>query len=723
MAVEITVGPPQLAIHQGYTVFVTEPNGQMNWPTDRGLYFFDTRIISAYAIYANGETWELMNSGAPTHYGAKIFLTNRPFQSESGNIPARTLSLVLTRIINGGLHERFEVSNNGRTPIQFNLEIAIRSDFSDIFEVKSGRNIRRGRISSDWSDDRSELTTAYHNGIFSRAIAIRTVAATPVAYANGRLSFNVALGPGQTWSGSLLHDLFDGDRRYPAPITCDLHSTSSQGRDLTEWRQRCLQIETSVPGIRQLFDQAVEDLAALRLPVEIGDETHTVPAAGLPWFVALFGRDPLIVSLQTMTLNPDFARATLEVLGAWQAHESDPYRDAEPGKILHELRRGELAALKLIPHTPYYGTADATPLYLILLHALWRATGDNAQIDRHWSTAEGCLTWIDDYGDRDKDGFQEYGTRSGEGYENVGWKDSGEAVVDVDGGNVLKPKALCELQGYVYAAWRGMAELYTARGDAAGAARLTVKADSLYTRFNAVFWNEKAGFYAYCLDGNKKPIWTVASNPGHLLWSGIVPPDRVARVVARLMQPDMWSGWGIRTLTNENPTYNPYSYQNGSVWPHDNSLIALGLKRYGFGEEANRIAHDVMHAASFFAQRQLPELYSGMQRDEASFPVQYLGANVPQAWAAGAVFALLQSMLGITLDAPNETLTLDPALPEWLPDITLRGLRLGTETYDIAFTRTPTGTTLEILAGNPDKIHRPTPKTTDQAQPASLLKA
>ena len=706
MAVEITVGPPQLAIHQGYTVFVTNPNGQLTWPTDKGLYFFDTRIINAYALYTNGETWDLLNSGAPAHYGAKIFLTNRAFASEAGDVPARTLSLVLTRVIDGGMHERFEVSNNGRNPVHFNLELALRSDFSDIFEVKAGRSIRRGRISTDWSEQRLELTTAYHNGEFSRAIAIRTAESAPVMYANGRLSFTVALAPGESWSSALLYDLMDGERRYPAPTQCELEPDSPQGRALTAWRGQCLRIETSVPGFCQLFDQAVEDLAALRLPVDIDGRTAHIPAAGLPWFVALFGRDPLIVSLQTITLNSDFARDTLDTLAAWQATEIDPYRDAEPGKILHELRRGELAALKLIPHTPYYGTADATPLFLILLHALWRATGDAEAIRRHLPAAESCLSWIDDYGDRDKDGFQEYGTRSGDGYENVGWKDSGEAVVDTDGGPVIKPKALCELQGYVYAAWRGMAELYAGLGDAARAARLTAKADSLFTRFNDVFWNEAEGFYAFCLDGNKKPIWTVASNPGHLLWSGIVPPDRAARVVARLLQPDMWSGWGIRTLTNQNPTFNPYSYQNGSVWPHDNSLIALGFKRYGFAEQVNLIAEDITRAASFFAQRQLPELYSGMQREGISFPVQYLGANVPQAWAAGAVFALLQAMLGIQLDAPNNRLTLDPKLPEWLPDVTLRGLRMGSDTFDIAFRRTGAGTEFTVLRGNPASIHR-----------------
>ncbi len=706
MAVEIKVGPPQLAIHQAYTVLLTDPDGQMIWSTDKGLYFFDTRVISAYALYANGSTWDLINSGAPAHYGCKIFLTNCAFPSEGGDVPARTLSLVLTRVIDGGLHESFEITNHGRRLVHFNLEISLRSDFSDIFEVKSGRIVRRGRISSDWSDATLELTTGYRNGDFYRAVATRAVSPVTPMYANGRINFTLKLEPGETWHGALLHTLIDGEQRYEAPEQCQVDAGSPMAQHLQIWRDRCVRLETSVSGFRQLFDQAVEDLVALRLPVESGSSTEFVPAAGLPWFVALFGRDPLIVSLQTMILNPDFARGTLKVLARWQAKVHDDYRDAEPGKIMHELRRGELAALKLIPHTPYYGTADATPLFLVVLHALWRATGDIGIVHEHLETAEGCLDWIDEYGDRDQDGFQEYGTRSGEGYENVGWKDSGEAVVDVDGGNVSKPKALCELQGYVYAAWRGMSELFAALGDVGRAARLTSKADALYTRFNAVFWNEADGFYAYCLDGAKKPIWTVVSNPGHLLWSGIVPPDRAARVVARFFQPDMWSGWGIRTLTNTNPTFNPYSYQNGSVWPHDNSLIALGFKRYGFADEAIRLTHDITQAAGYFTQRQLPELYAGMQREATSFPVQYLGANVPQAWAAASVFALIQAMLGIEFDAPANLLRLDPVLPDWLPDLTLHGLRLGDEIFDVAFRRDGFGTHYEVLRGDKGKVQR-----------------
>ncbi len=706
MPLEIKVGPPQLAIHQGFTVFIAEPDGSVAWPSDKGLYFRDTRLISAYALYANGQVWDLLNSGAPTYYGCRIFMTNRAFPSEGGAVADRTLSLVLSRVIDGGVVETHEITNHGRVPVVFNYEISIRSDFADVFEVKSGRIVRRGRIGSTWCEDRCELTTTYRNGAFLRGLRLVAAATSPAVWVNGRLSFAVRLDPGASWSGRLGFDLLDGEECYKAPKHCVLNGSSAQGRDMKTWRDGVLKLSSSVHAMERLFDQAVEDMAALRLPIERDGETVEIPAAGLPWFVALFGRDTLIASLQCMTLNPEFARGTLAVLADWQATERDDYRDAEPGKILHELRRGELAALKLIPHTPYYGTADATPLYLMVLHAAWKATGDRTLVEQHRKTAEGCLAWIDQYGDRDGDGFQEYGTRSGQGYENVGWKDSGEAVVDVDGGLVHGPKALCELQGYVFAAWRGMSEIFAALGDETRAAVLTAKADALYTRFNAAFWNEAEGFYAYCLDGAKTPILTVASNPGHLLWCGIVPPDRAPRVVARLMQPDMWSGWGIRTLSALHPAYNPYSYQVGSVWPHDNSLIALGCARYGLHEAAGRIAGDIQRAAGYFMQRQLPELYSGVQRDDTNFPVQYLGANVPQAWAAGSVFALVQALLGLEPDAPNDRLLIRPHLPEWLPDVTLRDLRVGRHIFDIAFHRIDGETRHEVLRGEATAVVR-----------------
>ena len=721
MPVEIKVGPPQLAIHQGFTVLVTNPDGGVTWPSDKGLYYSDTRLVSAYAVYANGQEWSLLNSGAPAFYGCQIYLTNQAFPSEGGDVPARSVSYVLSRVVDGGVVEQHEITNYGGTAVTFNHEIALRSDFADVFEVKSARIVRRGRITSTWSEGAGsegagsegartgggELVTRYSNGVFQRGLRIRTGGDSPAVWVNGRLSFAVDLQPGATWRGTLHLDVLDGDTVIAAPEECAVGAGGgAQAQDLARWRAGTMRLTSSNHGVQALFEQAVEDMAALRLPIPQDGATKIVPAAGLPWFVALFGRDTLITSLQSMTLGPEFALGTLDVLAAWQATERDDYRDAEPGKILHELRRGELAALKLIPHTPYYGTADATPLFLVLLHATWKATGDDGLLQRHRKAAQGCLDWIDNYGDRDGDGFQEYGTRSGQGYANVGWKDSGEAVVDVDGAPVHGPKALCELQGYVYAAWRGMAEVATHLGEANRAAVLTAKADALYTRFNDAFWDEAAGFYAFCLDGTKRPIWTVSSNPGHLLWSGIVPPGRAARVVERLMRPDMWSGWGVRTLTCDNPTYNPYSYQNGSVWPHDNSLIALGCARYGLHDAVNRIAGDVSGAASFFMQRQLPELYSGVPRTETNFPVQYLGANMPQAWAAASVFAFMQAILGLRPDAPAGRLRLDPALPDWLPDVTLHGLRMGPHSFDIAFRREGGATHYTVLAGDPGAVVR-----------------
>jgi glycogen debranching enzyme len=521
------------------------------------------------------------------------------------------------------------------------------------------------------------------------------------------LSFDIALKPGQAWHRCLIYDLVDGSKRFRASKEC-IHSseTSDHSRNIDEWRRTVLKIETSNEEFYRCYNQGVQDMAALRLPLQGTDRMVFVPAAGLPWFVALFGRDTLVVSLQTMIVYPEFAAGTLEVLARYQARERDDYRDAEPGKILHELRYGELAHFKLIPHTPYYGTADATPLYLIALHTAWKATGNQTLIERHLPNAEACLTWIDKYGDRDGDGFQEYQTRSKAGYENMAWKDSGDSVMYPDGTLVRGPKALCELQGYVYDAWLRMAEIYDELDNKRRANQLRKKAALLFKKFNEVFWDEKSGFYAYALDGDKKKVLSVTSNVGQCLWSGIIAPKRAATVVKRLMQKDMWSGWGIRTLSSDHPSFNPYNYQTGAVWPHDNSLIALGMRRYGFDAEAAALARDISGAASHFLLNQLPELYAGLQRDPTGFPVQYLGANVPQAWAAGTPFALLQAMLGLQQDAPRGRLYVDPALPAWLPDMTLIDLRLGRRRFDIRFWREGQETLFEVIRGKRSAVER-----------------
>jgi glycogen debranching enzyme len=708
MSVKVQVGPPQIAIHQGQTVLISEEDGQINSPSEKGLYFLDTRVVSSWRIYANGEPLELLNGGAISYYASRVYLTNRVFLTKDGQVPPRSLGFTVSRSIRGGMHEDLDLINHGMKPVVFQLEIALRCDFADVFEVKSGRIVRRGRITTEWSPSRQHLRTTYNNADFTRAVTISPEqSAVKAAYANGRLSFEIALDPGEAWHCCLLYTLSDGDRQLAPPTDCIADSNKSRRAEtMASWLANAVKIQTSNEEFYRLFRQALEDMAALRLPMADTDHLVFLPAAGLPWFVAPFGRDSLIVSLQNILVYPEFARGTLEILGSYQAKQVDDYRDAEPGKILHELRFGELAHFKLIPHTPYYGTADATPLYLIALHSAWRAIGDRGLLERHLETAEGCLSWIDDYGDRDGDGFQEYQTRSPVGYENMGWKDSGDCVVYPDGSLVKGPKALCELQGYVYSAWVRMAEVFDALGKPERAQVLRAKAAALFERFNEAFWDDELGFYAYALDGDKKKVLTVASNVGHCLWSGIMPPERAEKVVERLTAPDMWTGWGIRTLSTTNPAFNPYNYQTGSVWPHDNAIIAMGFKYYGFRSQAARVARDVSRAASYFKLNQLPELYTAFEREETNFPVQYIGANVPQAWAAGSAFMLTQAMLGFLPDAPRNKLYLDPWLPQWLPDLTMHDLRLGRHKLDIRFWRDGEETAFEVIKGNPRLVER-----------------
>ncbi|PBB65226.1 amylo-alpha-1,6-glucosidase [Mesorhizobium sp. WSM4312] len=703
MSLEIAIGPPRLALNDGFGFLVTDQDGQITWPTHQGLYASDTRLVSSWQLYANGEPWDLLNSGNITHFAAKIYLVNRPFKTETGPVEAGDLGLTLGRALgHGGLHEDFDLVNHGADSVQFNLEVGIRCDFADLFEVEADSVVRRGRIATKWTPGSARLRTSYINQDFRRAITI-TVHRTPTkpVYANGRVSFDVKLDPGATWHACLLYDFGQGRKRSRAPRACvDNCLGSKAAKRVSAWRSMVCKLSTPNGEFQQLYNQAIEDMAALRLPIEGTDQLEYVPAAGLPWFIGLFGRDSLIVSLQNAIVYPDFARGALDVLARFQATSLDDYRDAEPGKIMHELRTGELAHFNLIPHTPYYGTADATPLYLIVLHNAWRCTGDDSLIERHIETAERCLDWIDRYGDRDGDGFQEYGTRSNAGYENQSWKDADDAVVYPDGTPVKGPKALCELQGYVYDAWQRMAEIYDAKGDRDRARQLRAKAKTLFERFNDVFWDQASGFYAFALDGKKKPVLSVTSNPGHCLWSGIVAPERAARVVQRLMMPDMWSGWGIRTLSAEHRAYNPHSYQRGSVWPHDNGLIALGFRRYGFFKEAARIAGDVSGAASYFMQHRMPELYAGATRTPTTFPVQYKRANVPQAWAAGSCFSFLQAIGGIQPDAANGRLYIDPKLPDWMPEMTLRDLRLGKNLLHLRFWRAGAHTRWEVCDGD-----------------------
>jgi len=702
MAIEVSVGSQLVTINRGDTFVLAEPDGSIRPGTDQGIYSRDTRYVSNYEIFADGEHWVLQNSGAVAYYASRTYLTNPRIVTEYGEIVQGTLSLILDRAVSDGIHEDIDIHNYGTRRVRFSLELSLRTDFADIFEVKSKRFVRKGNVTTEWHSENAELINSYQHNGFKRSVITRLARSGSAAnYSNGRISFLVDLEPGGSWHTCCQHTFVGAEKSAGALTLCVHRLREEQGpieRELTNWKKVTTSVTTSNEDVYRLFRQSVEDMAALRLPHTDEAGSGFIPAAGVPWFVTVFGRDSLIVSLQNLMVYPDFARGALSVLGKLQANEMDDYRDAQPGKILHEIRAGELAERKLIPHTPYYGTADATALYLITLCEAWKWSGDDRLFLQHKDVAVNCLEWIDRYGDMDGDGLQEYQTRSPEGYENMAWKDAGDSMMYSDGAPVRGPKALCELQGYTYDAWLRMAGAFEYFGQLEAATRLRQKAADLRQRFEQLFWCEKTRYYAYALDGDKKQVETIASNPGHLLWSGIASEEHAARVVTRLLQPDMWSGWGIRTLSSSNPAYNPFSYQNGSVWPHDNGIIAMGFKRYGFAKEAAIIARGISEAASYFVFYRLPELYAGIKREPGAFPVQYLGANVPQAWAAGSVFHLLQAILGLNADAHKKRLYVDPELPRWLPDITLHNLRVGKSTITLRFWKENNQTRHEVLA-------------------------
>jgi glycogen debranching enzyme len=697
MPVRINVGPPTLTISHGSTFMVTAKDGGIGTEGEEGLFAADTRFLSYYAITMNGRPWDHVNSSPVTHHIARVYLQNQHVPTDEGDIPPHTLGLALTRTAGSGIHEDIDLTNYGPRRVRATLEVALRSDFADLFEVKARHVVRRAEVETTWHGRRRELRTSYRRGHFSRVCSFRVVRSdAPPHYANGRVTFAVDLEPRRSWH-ACCHYSLAADREAAAPPRRCAGGRAHLDHRLRRWLDGVTALESSNDDVEHLYLQSVEDVGALRLHEhDLGPE-EWVPAAGLPWFATLFGRDCLIAALQSLTLHPGLARGTLRKLEEFQAKQLDDWRDAQPGKILHELRHGELARFHQIPHTPYYGTADATPLYLILLHETWKWTGDDSLLRAHRETALRCLHWIEHYGDLDGDGFQEYRKRSPKGYENQGWKDSGDALVYPDGRRVAAPKGTCELQGYVFDAWLRTAEAFDALGDRERAADLRRRAAALAARFDDRFWCEDIGCYAFALDPQKDPVRSVASNAGHCLWSGIATPEHAARTVRRLLEPDMWTGWGIRTLSARNGAYNPLSYQCGSVWPHDNGIIALGFKRYGFAEASGRLAHDIVDAAAHFVSYRLPELYAGITRGPATFPVEYRRANVPQAWAAGSIFHLLRALLGISADAPNRRLYVDPALPDWLPDVSLRNLRVGKTRVDLRFWREGRRTRWDVL--------------------------
>jgi glycogen debranching enzyme len=701
MPAKIAVNTEQIAISDGSSFLVTARDGSIDDQLPQGFFVRDTRLISYYEISLNRYPLKLLASSELTHRVALYQFTNPEMLTVNGQLPYGQMIVTVRRDIVGGLHEDIDVTNHYRDRVEFQLMLAIRSDFADIFQVKAHQLLARGQAETVWKG--GELHTDYHNGRFHRGmITSPDGVSSPPRYANGRLVFDVALEPGETWHACInFIALADDDVLVPRHTGAEIDVTEA-GKVLENFLDVSTQLQTSNANIAATYQQALIDMGALRIAFEENGRSYWMPAAGLPWFVAVFGRDSIITGLQTMAVNPEFAHGTLVRLAQLQATEVDDWRDAQPGKILHEIRRGELAQLHEIPHTPYYGTIEATILWIITLAEAYRWNASSKMLDECQISLERALAWIEKYGDFDGDGFVEYKTRSKDGLRNQGWKDSGDSIVYPDGRQVEPPIALCEVQGYVYDAWRRASAIYTIWGKHERAEELNRKADALYQRFNDRFWMEEEGFYCLGLDDQKQQIRSLTSNPGHLLWSGVVPPDRAKRIVERLFQPDLWCGWGIRTLSSKNPAYNPISYQLGSVWSHDNSFIAAGLKRYGFHQEANQIAEGTFAAANYFEARRMPELFAGIERDSESFPVPYPDANIPQAWAAGSIFFFIRSILGLEADAPNQRLSVQPVLPDWLPDLTLTDLRVGDAIATLHFYREGNQTRWQVthLEGN-----------------------
>ncbi len=683
MTFPVQIGPSTITMNRDDRVLVCQPDGRIVGDDD-GFFTRDTRFISGYDVRINGVRPMLLSSAPIQFFSSRFEFTNDALVDVDGPIPRQSLALRLDRTVADGVHEDYDLVNYSRRPVRLTVEIAILSDFADIFDVKHGEIVRRGELNTRWFRSRGELRSSYVNGAFRRdlIVAVERSSSTP-QFANGSLVFVATIPPKDVWHTCLKWLPVTASKRGLATLDCN--AVDAPLRKVGAKHLPNVSVETPNPIVDRAWDQAVRDLEALKLEDPTFERGVFIPAAGVPWFVTLFGRDSLIVSMQGISGFPEFAGGALRRLSELQATEDDPERDMEPGKIPHEIRHGELAQLRILPYQPYYGTHDATSLFVIVLSYLYHWSADPALLRRYLPNAEAAMAWIDTYGDRNNDGFQEYRTRSSHGHYNQGWKDAGDAIVEADGTLSPLPIATCELQGYVYDAKIRMAEIYDVLERPEDAKRLRREAKRLFDRFNDRFWWEEEGTYYLGLNGRREPIRSVASNAGHLLQSGIVPPERAERVVRRLMAPDMWSGWGIRTLSSDHPYYNPFSYQTGSVWPHDNATIAGGFRRYGFNAEAAQVAKGIFDAAERLVGQRLPELFSGLPRVPASFPVPYLGANVPQAWAAGSVFRFVAILCGLhaTTDADGSRLYVNPALPEWMPEIRIRNLRVGGGSLDV----------------------------------------
>jgi glycogen debranching enzyme len=669
--------------------------------TAEGLFYRDTRFLSRFEVRIEGERPLLLKSVVHEDKAAlTVHLTNPDIQlAEDEKLPRDTIFLERTKFLwKAVCYERISIRNYTSVQRRLGVDLLFEADFHDLFEVRGTKRLRHGKVLAHVV--KPDCVAFHYEGLdkIERRTVIR-FAPAPQSIETNRATITVDLAP------------FEQTSLFIA-VACEedgVQEAASESnffrayRDTRRARRAATANIATVTSSNETFDEVVCRATSDAYTLITQNELGPYPYAGIPWFSTIFGRDGLITAMLMLWMDASIARGVLKTLAATQATGFDPQSDAQPGKILHELRHGEMANLREVPFKRYYGSVDATPLFVMLAGMYLERTGDRETILEIWPNIEAALQWIDQYGDIDKDGFVEYSRAAASGLANQGWKDSHDAIFHADGTGAEGAIALCEVQGYVYAAKQYASGMASAFGLNELAARLLLQAEQLRVNFDAAFWCEDIGTYALALDGAKRPCHVLTSNAGHTLFSGIAAPERVARIAENLLSSDGFSGWGIRTLALGQPRYNPMSYHNGSVWPHDNALIAMGLARYGLKAEAARVFGGIFNAAWHQELRRLPELFCGFIRRPHRSPTPYPVACAPQAWAATAIFGMLGACLGLELvHQKNEIRFREPVMPDFLDELIIRNIRLGTTYADVRLHRYGRDVTANILARRGD---------------------
>ncbi|HTV19718.1 MAG TPA: amylo-alpha-1,6-glucosidase [Polyangiaceae bacterium] len=661
---------------------------------EQGLFYRGTRYISKLRFrFGKRSPMLLCSSVLENNLLLAVDLANPDMPNGNGRVPHGTIHVSRRALLDGATYvERISILNYGVGPVRFPLRIELDADFADIFEVRGARRAQRGELLPA-ELGASSLRLAYE-GLDRRTRSTEfAFSERPSSIAAGEVVFDLELEPHQKFSLDLTVTCGLGPAAPQATVEFEPAMRNAAAALRDEESDRTI-VHTSNPHFNRWLARSRADLRMLATQTPHG----LYPYAGVPWFSTVFGRDGIWTALQMLWLEPAFAAGVLAFLSASQATELDAEADAEPGKIVHEMRDGEMAVLREVPFGRYYGSIDSTPLYLMLAAAYYERTGDLSLIRRIWPNLMRAVEWMDRHGDSDGDGFIEYGKRSSNGLVQQGWKDSNDSVFHRDGVAADGTIALCEVQGYAYAARRGMALLGRALGYDDLVRTWSAQADDLRQRFDRAFWCDELDTYALALDGRKQPCRVRSSNAGHCLYTRIALPERHAPLAKQLMSKEMFSGWGVRTLATDERRFNPMSYHNGSVWPHDNAIIAEGLAKVGYRWEAAALLEGFFDAASFMDFQRLPELFCGFPRQPGQEPIRYPVACLPQAWASGASFSLLNAVLGVELDANSRRLTLrNPVLPAFIDWLEIRRLLVGTARVDVRLVRYPEDVGVTVL--------------------------